>query len=308
MLDKNRKVLFALTIKLKNKTDNKQRGVFIMASVLMLLGISAFTLASISAAVNHHKKMKSTTATAKDNYTATKNELRRIGSQLRVEPISSIKSTNKNMSHIILTSNYEGANSQPLKVFDVTVTYHDSHFDAEVSQRFLHYPAILNIPSVFQSTSSDTNITHWLFNRSDSTLTAKYFPLSNTANECVDLKDATMHWITGDCELNYNDVDHSSTSNPMLLIVESGDVLVTAGTPFYGMIIMLSDNATKHSVTIEHGASIQGALCSNSPISLQQFGSNSYAKQVLLTLQKAPKLAKIMSIPGSWSNNLKKGL
>ena len=308
MLDKNRKELTALTIKLKQKTDKKQRGVFIMASVLMLLGISAFTLASISAAVNRHKIMKSTTSTAKDSYTATKNELRRIGSQLRVVPISSIKSTNTNISHTILTSNYEGANSQPLKVFDVTVTYHDSHFATEMSQRFLHYPAILNIPSVFQSTSSDTNITQWLFNRSVSTLTAKYFPLSNTTNECVDLKGATMHWVTGDCELNYNDVDHSSASTPMLLIVEDGDVLVTAGTPFYGMIIMLSGNTTKHSATIEHGASIQGALCSNTPISLQQFGSNSYAKQVLLSLQKAPKLAKIMSIPGSWSNNLKKAL
>ena len=276
----------------------QQRGVFIISSILVLLGIAAFALTSVTVAVSDFRTVRETMHVAQGHYLNVKKEMRNISSQLRTKLPINVTSSNTSVAHSIIPSDYLGNKSQAVKAFDITL--HHTQSNTSVKQRFVRYPSFINVPTLLQATTPDTNITLWLFNRSSSALLPKYFPLSVVASSCTDLEEATMHWINGDCELNNNDVDHSSSVNPMLIVIKNGHLSVLNGTTFYGVVILLSDDGNVYSATVEQGASIEGALTSSDTITLQNDGTVDYSLQVLHTLQQAPKLAKIIAVPGSW--------
>ncbi|WP_269520220.1 hypothetical protein [Alteromonas sp. BMJM2] len=276
----------------------QQRGVFIISSVLVLLGIAAFALTSVTVAVSDFRTVRETMLATQDHYLDVKKEMRNISSQLRTTLPSNVTTSNSSVAHSIIPSDFHGANFQAVKAFDITL--HHTQSNTSVKQRFVRYPSFINVPTTLQASAPDINLTQWLFNRSSSALLPKYFPLSVVANSCTDLEEATMHWINGDCELNNNDVDHSSSVNPMLLVIKNGHLTVLNGTSFYGVVILLSDDGNVYSATVKQGASIKGALTSSNTITLQNDGAVDYSSQVLHTLQQAPRLAKVIAVPGSW--------
>ena len=288
----------AVTMKTLSAYRRNQQGLFIISSVLVLLSIAAFALTSVTVAVSDFQAVQEALGVTQDRYLNTKKEMRNISSQLRTQPFETVTLSNTSIAHTIVSSDYLGDDVQTVKAFDITL--HHAKTDTKVKQRFLRYPSFIKVPTTLQATTPDTHLTQWLFNRSASALVPTYFPLSVVASSCTDLDEATMHWINGDCELSNNDVDHSSSTNPMLLIIKNGHLTVLGGTSFYGVIILLSDNGIAYSATVEHGASINGALTSSHTITLQNDGAVTYSPHLLRTLQRAPKLAKIIAVPGSW--------
>lgn len=281
-----------------NAYRRKQQGFFIISSVLVLLSITAFMLTGVTFAVNDFQAVREAVGISQSRYLDTKKEMRNIISQLRTQPSNTIALSNTSIVHTIVSSDYRGDDLQALKSFDISLRHVKS--DTKINQRFLRYPSFIKIPTILQATTPDTNLTQWLFNRSASAFLPNYFPLSVVANSCSDLSEASMHWINGDCELNKNDVDHSDSTNPMLLIIKNGHLTVRGGTSFYGVIILLSDNGIIYSANVQLGASIKGALTSSHNITVQKDGPVTYSPDVLRTLQRAPKLAKIIAVPGSW--------
>ena len=288
----------ATTTKLYSADRRKQQGLFIISSILVLLSIAAFTLTSVTAAVNDFNAVRGAKGVSQNQYLETKKEMRSISKQLRTQPSKTVASSSAAIAHTIVSSDYHGDNLQPVKAFEITL--HHAKSDTKIKQRFLRYPSIINIPTTLQAIAPDKNLTQWLFNRSTSALLPIYFPLSVVANSCSDLDEAAMHWINGDCELNSNDVDHSSSTNPMLVIIKNGNLTLSSGTSFYGVIILLSNDGTVYSSKVELGASIKGALTSTHNITLQNDGALIFSPDVLKALQRAPKLAKIIAVPGSW--------
>ncbi len=286
------------TMKMLSAYRRKQQGLFIISSVLVLLSIAAFTLTSVTVAVSDFQAVQEALGVTQERYLDTKKEMRNISSQLRTQPHNTVALGNTSIAHTIVSSVYHGSEAQTVKAFDIRL--HHAKSNTKVKQRFLRYPSLIKIPTTLQATTPDTNLTQWLFNRSASALMPTYFPLSVVASSCTDLDEATMHWINGDCELNKNDVEHSSSVNPMLLIIKNGHLTVLGGTSFYGVIILLSDDGIVYSATVKHGASINGALTSSHTITVQNDGALTYSPHVLRTLQQAPKLAKIIAVPGSW--------
>jgi hypothetical protein len=282
--------------------SRKQQGLFIISSILVLLSIAAFTLTSVTVAVNDYNALRVAMSDTQERYLDTKKEMRFISSQLRTQPSKTVLSSNAAIAHTIVSSDYYGDNFQPVKAFDITL--HHTKSDTKIKQSFLRYPSIINVPTTLQATAPDKHLTQWLFNRSESALSPKYFPLSIEANSCTDLNEASMHWINGDCELNNNDVDHSSSTNPMLVIIKNGNLTLLHGTTFYGVIILLSNDGTIYSSKVEHGASIKGALTSTQNITLLNDGALIFSPDVLEALQQAPKLAKMIAVPGSWHARL----
>jgi hypothetical protein len=288
----------AVTMKTLSAYRRKQQGLFIISSVLVLLSIAAFTLTSVTVAVSDFQAVQEALGVTQERYLDTKKEMRNISSQLRTQPHNTVALGNTSIAHTIVSSVYHGSEAQTVKAFDIRL--HHAKSNTKVKQRFLRYPSLIKIPTTLQATTPDTHLTQWLFNRSASALVPTYFPLSVVASSCTDLDEATMHWINGDCELNKNDVEHSSSVNPMLLIIKNGHLTVLGGTSFYGVIILLSDDGIVYSATVKHGASINGALTSSHTITVQNDGALTYSPHVLRTLQQAPKLAKIIAVPGSW--------
>lgn len=276
----------------------RQRGLFIISSVLVLLSIAAFTLTSVTVAVNDFQAVREAIGVTQDHYFDTKKEMRNISSQLRTQPFETVTLSNTSIAHTVVSSDYYGGDFQAVKAFDITL--HHAKTNTKVKQRFLRYPSFIKVPTLLQATTPDINLTQRLFNRSASALVPTYFPLSVVASSCTDLDEASMHWINGDCELNNNDVDHSDSANPMLLVIKNGHLTVLNGTSFYGVIILLSDDGNIYSAKVKHGASIKGALTSSQIITLQNDGAVTYSPHVLRTVQQAPKLAKIIAVPGSW--------
>jgi hypothetical protein len=280
----------------------QQHGLFITSSIIVLLGISVFALASVTIAVNDFRTIREAMRVNQDHYLDVKKEMRNIRSQLRTKLPINITTNNASVVHSVASTAYQGAGFQALKTFDITLQHIAD--DIEVRQRFIRYPSIIRLPTPLQGTTPDTNLTQWLFNRSAAELLPRYFPLSVTAGSCNDLIEATVHWINGDCELDSDDVDHSNSANPMLLIIKNGHITVSNGTSFFGVIILLSDDGLAYSAKVMHGATIKGALTSVHTFSLQNNGVVDYSTEVLRALQQAPELAKVIAIPGSWHPQL----
>ncbi|WP_071815349.1 hypothetical protein [Alteromonas sp. V450] len=190
---------------------------------------------------------------------------------------------------------------QAVKQYDITAT-----FDNRITyvSRFLKYPALLRLPDKSNLNKPDPFITELLFNRAIADLSPSFFPQLTTSRNCESLAPKTIYWIEGSCTLTKIDVEHSSTKNPILMIVNNGDVTLSKNVNFFGLIVVLS-RANNVELNIHKDAKLHGAFLSNLPIKTHVSGTIVHSNETLYNLQHSNALAKIILVPGSWYNKEK---
>ncbi|MFT6895687.1 MAG: hypothetical protein ACJA13_000084 [Paraglaciecola sp.] len=123
-------------------------------------------------------------------------------------------------------------------------------------------------------------------------------------NNCAQLpwQQTRSIWVSGDCSLSYGQT-LGSPDEPVVLIVESGNLLMASTSIMYGLVLMFRppDTLNTYGVRMGDSAYINGALITNS--SLDDALSNirvRYHFGVLNTLMRDNKLQRLAPVPGSW--------
>ena len=115
-------------------------------------------------------------------------------------------------------------------------------------------------------------------------------------------------WVTGDCTIT--GTDNSSLTEPLVLVVESGDVTMNANSTFYGLLFAFDPAGNAGSITANGGAKFFGSMLSNNTVSM---GINIngtfdmvYTPAVIREITSPGNtLYKPMAkIPGSWADYL----
>ncbi|MFT5939721.1 MAG: hypothetical protein ACI8R9_001837, partial [Paraglaciecola sp.] len=109
-------------------------------------------------------------------------------------------------------------------------------------------------------------------------------------------------WVSGDCSLSYGQTIGSS-DEPVVLIVESGNLFMASTSIIYGLVLMFRPSATlnAYGVRMEDRAYIYGSLITNN--SLDDALSTirvRYHLGTLNTLMRDKELQRLARVPGSW--------
>ncbi|WP_240692221.1 hypothetical protein [Alteromonas portus] len=295
------KISYAQNAKLKSYFFNsKEQGMAILAIVGILLSVVTFTTIITSQNVQQYYAIQKIRQDTKSANAIVKKHLKDVVMALRTQSVSTVLNTlNKPfLSTTVHTESLEGVEQQPLTQYEVSISHNAENI--KIKANFLRYPALLRLPTAAQLFSWDSQVTHRLFNRSVANLSAVFFPNSVTATSCHSLVDATVYWINGDCVLTQSDLTHTSSLAPVLIIVVDGNLTINANTHFFGLIVMLSTNASIQTLDLAHSSSIEGAFVSNTQLQSQIDGLLTPSVQVLKALQADTEIAKIIPVPGTW--------
>jgi hypothetical protein len=123
-------------------------------------------------------------------------------------------------------------------------------------------------------------------------------------NNCAEVlwQQARSIWVSGDCSLSYGQTIGSS-DEPVVLIVESGNLFMASTSIIYGLVLMFRPSATlnAYGVRMEDRAYIYGSLITNN--SLDDALSTirvRYHLGTLNTLMRDKELQRLARVPGSW--------
>ncbi|WP_338518154.1 hypothetical protein [Alteromonas gracilis] len=275
-----------------------QSGMVVMSIVIILLVtttlLTKFTAQRIQAYQDMTKAINSTVETEIRLVQAQRD----IGRQLRTKNVESIILSETDISYDIVSTQLEGDKQQALAQYIVSVS--TANYTATYTEQYLRYPAIINTAQLALPITSFDDITDQLFNRQLGELSPLYFPDIVALDNCDTLLAGQHYWITGDCKLSSSGLKGNSAKSPMLIIVENGDIHLSASTAFYGLLVQISDNGSNYSLKVENGASIVGALTSNKTLNTMLMGDVNHSQETLNMLQQQPALQKVIPIPGSW--------
>ncbi|MFQ3235432.1 MAG: hypothetical protein ACI9C4_000990 [Paraglaciecola sp.] len=149
-----------------------------------------------------------------------------------------------------------------------------------------------------------SDLLKYLFN----TVSEEWASLKGTVdlnvNSCAEVpwQQSRSIWVSGDCSLSYGQT-LGSTNEPVVLIVESGNLLMASTSMIYGLVLMFRPTDTLHAygVRMEDSAYINGALITNN--SLDDALSSirvRYDFGALNRLIRDEKLQRLARVPGSW--------
>lgn len=282
----------------KRSNQNKEQGMVALTTVCILLAIVGLTLISTAQNIDNFNQMEKATRTSELKKVALQEALIAIANKLREDPTVISPLNTLGIEHTITALNLRGENNQKLHQFTIRVS--QANEDIFYSAQFLRYPSLLQLPRLTQHNSHDNSITEWLFNRTSNTLRPQFFPEHRQLNSCADLSATKVQWVVGDCTID-NDINaFNSSSAPQLLIVENGNVSLTSGTKFYGLLLLLTRSKNTYNIHIDKNAQLIGALLANESLIRFINGSSSYSKSTLTTLQDNHALSKMVLIPGTW--------
>ncbi|WP_394221103.1 hypothetical protein [Alteromonas gracilis] len=284
---------------LKPHSQRYQRGMAVLAIVAIMLGVITLTTVSTTQHVQQFYVIEKAKRNSEDTKFALKLHVKKIAEALRSQGSAHASHAIKDpdITAKVDAEQLEGSNHQPLTHFMVSVSHKAENM--KFTARFLKYPALLQIPSAGHQFSWSSDITQWMFNRDIHQLNATFFPENVIDSKCADLESSGVHWIEGNCTIDINDVDHTSKSAPMLLIVVNGNVDVSKNTHFYGLLILLSTASHVPTLNVANSATIEGAYVSNRPFNANVLGTVTPSNSVLKNLQSKNSLAKIIPVPGT---------
>lgn len=293
----------SFTQKLESKpyfSQARQQGVAVLTVVAILLSVVTFSTITTSQSVQQYYAIQKVRQDNESASAVLKKHLKEVAIALRTQSVSTtLNATNKPfLSTTVHKESLKGIGQQPLTLYEISVSHNVENIKFKAN--FLRYPALLRLPTATQVFSWDSQLTHWLFNRSVTELGATFFPDSVTAAHCDNLVEASVYWINGDCVLTQGDLTHASNLAPVLLIVVDGNLTLSANTHFSGLIVMLSTNAAIQELHLANSSSIKGAYVSNTQLQSHVDGLISPSSQVLKTLQAGTHMAKIIPVPGTW--------
>ncbi len=149
--------------------------------------------------------------------------------------------------------------------------------------------------------SYPNNLFGYLFNLESADVLTRF--TGGKVAGCEDLAPATTQviWVVGECRLNALQ-QLGSVSQPILLIVEDGDVFLSDAARFYGLLLSYqSEGAALPTVDMHSTALIEGALLSNHSLGEQSaYIHLLYNLAVLTNLAQHNGLQLVASVPGSW--------
>ena len=275
-----------------------QSGMVVMSIVIILLATTTLLTKFTAQRVQAYQDMTKAINSSVETEIRLIQAQRDIGKQLRTKNVESIILSDSDITYDIATTLLEGDKQQALAQYVVSVSA--AHHTTTYTEQYLRYPAIIHTAQLTLPITSFDDITYQLFNRQLSELSPLYFPDIVALDNCDTLLMGQHYWITGDCKLSSSGLKGHSAKTPMLVIVEKGNIHLSANTAFYGLLVHISDNGSNYSLNVENGASIVGALTSNKTLNTMLIGGVNYSQETLNMLQQQPALQKIIPIPGSW--------
>lgn len=282
---------------IKTSTE-AQSGMVVMSIVIILLVTTTLLTTFTAQRVQAYQDMTKAINSAVETEVRLIQAQRDIGRQLRTKSVESIILSETDITYNIVTTLLEGDKQQALAQYIVSVS--TANYTATYTEQYLRYPAIINTAQLSLPITSFDDITDQLFNRQIGELSPLYFPDIVQLDKCDTLVAGQHYWIQGDCKLSSSGLKGHSAKSPMLIIVEDGDIHLSASTAFYGLLVHISDNGSNYSLNVENGASIVGALTSNKTLNTMLIGGVNHSQETLNMLQQQPALQKIIPIPGSW--------
>lgn len=165
-------------------------------------------------------------------------------------------------------------------------------------------PMSLGSDILSQDTNFPDDIFAYLFNVSFYHNSALRSEAKTVLHDCLTLNQGSsgIVWVDGDCNVAAGLIIGSS-AQPLLLLVNDGNLRLGDDTNFYGLVLMLKQVSTIQTfdVFIPATAAVHGALVAN--YSLGELVGNLrviYDKMALQTLAESSDFLRVAKVPGSW--------
>lgn len=143
-----------------------------------------------------------------------------------------------------------------------------------------------------------------LFNMSIDHHNAMRDEATHLLNACntLDHNARGVIWVEGDCDIAA-DLTIGSSSAPLLIFINDGNLRLGTNTHIYGLTVMLkrADNVSSYDVYVPATSALHGALVSNYELgSLAGSIRVIYDLATLQTLASAADFLRVARVPGSW--------
>jgi len=264
--------------------------------LMLLLSLSYLVFSSANSIITFSRLNKLTQQSSTESLSAQQ-ATRELAKSTAATPLGKLLSKQHSHQFVVNSFSYKGARELLVEQFSIATSSLEGTL--LYKENFVKYPSILALPNNTKNFDVDGSLTKKMFNRTLESFSHSYFPSPLSTNNCEDLQTKVVVWVEGNCVLTAKNVKHSSTKNPMLLVVKNGDVTFDENTTFYGLLIIISSNSKTNKILIHPSAKLTGLAISTHSITTDIQGTTAFSFEVLQQLQQHPALFKIIPIPGT---------
>jgi len=281
-----------------NRHRWQQAGAMLLSVVGLLLGLMSFALWVTSSLLNSEIQVQQKAIDFDLALHRLLNEMRYLTASLQTAE-NSPALTGRFSNALVDVDEYIGRGDHLVRVYSITLD--SPTLGMAITQQFVQYSALLQLPNHTNIHTHDPQLLSYLFNRSLSTFSAHYFASALIANSCNNVTDSPVLWVRGNCNIS-GERSLGSAEDPVLVIIENGHLSIEDDGQLFGLVVIVSkdDNLFYPSVTLSPSSTLHGAIGATVPLNPKVEGKITFDTNILQQLQRAPALSKIHPIPGSW--------